>query len=426
MPFSSLFGLDQPIKSLRNALAHDQIAGTYLFTGPQGVGKTALALAFAQAAACANPRHLPQPPPSQGGGYRNDNGPPLAFGVGEPLRSENDGDGTHESLLLAKEGVGGGASPLLFDACGECEACRRLEAGKHPEVHLIAPAGEQTQIWQFWDRDNRPPGILQHTLSYSPSIGRLRVYILERADTLNESAANSLLKALEEPPPYALFILLSPHAARMLPTILSRAQLVRLTPAPVADLAAYLERTLGIEPERARTLAAYAEGRTGTALRLARNPAVETEIAKLVELAEWIADGSSIRALRAGESIRKFASGMKALADTAAESGKAETAPVDDSESAPKERVGRRQLGIALDMLATVYRDLAALSLGGSSAPIVHAERRDSLARIASSRAPERWVAGIETLLLARRRVDQNASVALLTDWLAMRLATTP
>jgi DNA polymerase-3 subunit delta' len=368
MPFSSLFGLDQPIKSLRNALAHDQIAGTYLFTGPQGVGKTAFALAFAQAAACTSPRRDP------------------------------------------------------FDACGECESCRRLETGTHPEVHLIAPAGEQTQIWQFWDRDNRPPGIMQHTLTYSPTIGRRRVYILERADTLNESAANSLLKVLEEPPPYALFILLSPHAARMLPTILSRAQLVRLTPAPVAELAAYLERTLGIEPERARTLAAYAEGRTGTALRLARNPAVEAEIAKLVELAEWIADGSSIRALKAGESIRKFASGMKALADTTSDNGKGEA--TEDGESGPKERVGRRQLGIALDMLATVYRDLAALSLGGPSAPIVHAERRESLARIARARAPERWVAGIETLLLARRRVDQNASVALLTDWLAMQLTT--
>jgi DNA polymerase-3 subunit delta' len=247
---------------------------------------------------------------------------------------------------------------------------------------------------------------------------------LERADTLNEPAANSLLKALEETPPYALFILLSPHAGRMLPTILSRSQIVRLSPAPVAALADYLAGKLGIAPERALTLAAYAEGRTGTALRLAQNPAVEAEIAKLVELAEWMADGAPIRALRAGESIRKFASGMKALAETNAESttGKATDTAGEETDSAPKERVGRRQLGIAFDMLATVYRDLAALSLGGSAAPIVHAERRTSLAAVAQSRAPERWMAGIEAILLARRRVDQNASIPLLTDWLAMRL----
>ena len=53
------------------------------------------------------------------------------------------------------------------------------------------------------------PGILSRTLHYAPGVGRRRVYILEKADTLTESAANSLLKSLEEPPPYALFVLLA-------------------------------------------------------------------------------------------------------------------------------------------------------------------------------------------------------------------------
>ena len=404
MPFSTLFGLEQPVRSLQNALAHGQVAGTYLFTGPQGVGKTALAVAFAQAAACTSPNPLLRKEGASGVQDRSR----FAGGHSE--------EGDEESSFILHP------SSLPFDACGVCESCRRIEAGTHPEVHVIAPAGDQTQIWQLWDRDNRPPGVVQHTLSYSPAIGRRRVYILERADTLNEAAANSLLKVLEEPPPYALFILLSPHPARMLETILSRCQLVRLAPGPVAELAAWLERTQGIEPERARTLAAYAEGRTGTALRLTRNPAVEAEIAKLVELAEWIAGGSPIRALKAGESIRKFASGMKALADTSDEAATAGVGSPDEGEAAPKERVGRRQLGIALDMLATVYRDLAALSMGGPNAPVVHAGRRDSLAAVARSRPAECWVAGIESLLLARRRVDQNASIPLLTDWLAMRL----
>ena len=381
MPFNSLFGLEQPIKSLRNALAGEQVAGTYLFVGPAGVGKTALAMAFAQAAACLNPRHDP------------------------------------------------------FDACGECESCVRIESRTNPEVHLIAPAGDQTQIWQFWDRDGRPSGVVQHTLRYSPVIGRKRVYILERADTLNEPAANSLLKVLEEPPPYALFILLSPHPARMLPTVLSRSQLVRLTPSPTAALSGYLVSTLGIEPERARTFASYAEGRTGAALNLARNPAVETEIANLVELAEGIALASPIRALKLGESIRKFASSMKALVDvdSAAPAASATNSKAGDAagatnepEPATKERVGRRQLGLALEMLATVYRDLAALSLGGEQAQIVHGTRRATLAAAARGRPPEWWIAGIGVLVTARRRVDQNASIPLLTDSLAMRLTAGP
>src|SRR2546421_7938683 len=183
MSFTSIFGHDAAIRSLQKTLAGDQLPGTYLFVGPQGVGKTALALALAKTVACLAPRTAP------------------------------------------------------FDACGACDSCRRADAGTQPEIALIAPAGDQTQIWQFWDRDGKPAGILQHTLPFAPSIGRRRIYIVERADTLNEPTANSLLKALEEPPPYALFILLAPHPGRLLPTTLSRAQMVRLAPSPVAAVA---------------------------------------------------------------------------------------------------------------------------------------------------------------------------------------------
>jgi len=384
MPFSSLFGLEQPIRALRKALATDRVAGTYLFVGPEGVGKTALAYAFAEAAACLTPRRDP------------------------------------------------------FDACGACESCRRALKGAQPEIVLIPPAGDQTQIWQFWDRDNRPDGILTHTLPFAPTIGRRRVYIIERADTLNEAAANSLLKVLEEPPPYVLFLLLSPHAARMLPTILSRCQIVRLTPAPVTALSAYLENTLGTGAEWARTYAAYAEGRAGAALRLARNPAVEAEIARALDFAETIPVAPPLRALQIAEATRKLASGLKALAE--AETGMPPPAPPlnvpsleggarsgesggeENGEPVAKERVGRRQLGLVLDLLSAFYRDLLALRLGGPQAPILHGERRDRLIVLAGGQPPERWIACLEALLLARRRVDQNASLPLLTDWLAMEL----
>src|SRR5687768_11675164 len=192
MGFRDVFGHESAVRSLQKALASDQLPGTYLLTGPQGIGKTTLALAFAEAAACLAP-------------------------IEEP-----------------------------FDSCGECDSCRRARAGDHPEIALIPPVGDQTQIWQFWDRDGRPPGILQHSLHFAPVIGRRRVYIIERADTLNEAAANSLLKVLEEPPPYAVFVLLATHAGRLLPTVLSRSQLVRLLPASINELAHFLEEATGL------------------------------------------------------------------------------------------------------------------------------------------------------------------------------------
>lgn len=378
MPFASVFGHNHAVCALQKALAEDALVGAYLLVGPPGVGKTTLALAFAEAATCLHPRSDP------------------------------------------------------FDACGRCDSCRRARANAHPEIVLIPPAGEQTQIWQFWDRDGRPPGILQHTLPFAPTIGRRRVYILERAETLNVAAANSLLKVLEEPPPYALFLLLAPHPDRLLPTILSRVQLVRLLPAPVNELAAYLAESAGLSPERARTLSVYAEGRTGTALGLARNAAAEEEIARLLELAEIIPDSPPLRALKIAEAIRKMASGLKGLinaeqtgAELGQEAGNGPQAGTSDEErSAPtsKECVGRRQLAIVIELLTAFYRDLLALCLSGEEATIVHSDQRARLAALAARRPPQSWMACLEALLLARRRLDQNASIPLLTDWLATRL----
>ena len=93
-----------------------------------------------------------------------------------------------------------------FDSCGLCDSCVPAEKGTQPEIVTVAPAGEQIQIHQFWDRDSQTtPGVLSRTLNYAPTVGRKRVYVIEQTETLTESAANSLLKVLEEPPPYAVF-----------------------------------------------------------------------------------------------------------------------------------------------------------------------------------------------------------------------------
>ena len=192
--FSSLFGQASAIASLRRSVAGDSLPGSYLFVGAPGIGKGALSRAMAKAAACLNPTSDPA------------------------------------------------------DSCGICDSCRRLETGTQPEIQTILPAGEQTQIWQFWERDSRPDsGLLTRTLNYAPIVGRRRVYIIERAETLTESAANSLLKVLEEPPPYVLFILSAPHPARVLPTIVSRSQMIRLIPAVKQDLARYLTATFNLK-----------------------------------------------------------------------------------------------------------------------------------------------------------------------------------
>ncbi|HLJ54991.1 MAG TPA: hypothetical protein VKT77_08110 [Chthonomonadaceae bacterium] len=360
-----LFGQNAAIVAVRRALASGNLPGAYLIVGPDGVGKSAVAASFARAAACLTPRSDP------------------------------------------------------FDACGACDSCHRAAQGAHPDIITIGPSGEQLQIWQLWSRPGRPPGAVSRTLSFAPVIGRRRVYILEQADRLTESAANSLLKVLEEPPPYALFLLLAPHPARMLPTILSRCQVVRLRAVPAAELSAYLQREQGIEPERADMLAAYAEGRIGQALTLARSTAVADEIARVLDYAEGLPGAPAHRALRAAEQLRKLAAQTKALL------GEEPVEPAEGADTdAPsaKEKTGRRQFAAVLDLLVAFYRDLLAVRAGAGHEALVHRERAEALDRLAAYGEPGRWTACLDALLLARRRLDANANVALVTDTLLMRL----
>jgi DNA polymerase III subunit delta' len=368
--FSSLIGQEAPIAALRRALANQQLPGCYLFVGAPGVGKGALARALAQAAACTNP-------------------------ILEPA----------------------------FDSCGVCMSCRMAEAGTHPEIVTFLPAGELTQIWQFWERDNKPAsGALSRTLSYSPSIGKMRVYIVEKAETLTESAANSLLKVLEEPPPYVLFVLLAPHQARVLPTIFSRSQTVRLSATPHTQLTEFLINSVGTDATSASMLASIAEGKTGYAVRMASTAAVGEEITRILDFAETLPGAPRVRALKIAEQMRKLALQIKAVIGeepTASEDGDTDTGTT-------KEKTSRRQLAALFDLLMAFYRDLfACVAVGSqqiSGAHIINRDRIERLQQHASVSGAERWMHCLDALTVARRRLDANANVALVTEVLAMAL----
>ena len=117
--------------------------------------------------------------------------------------------------------------------------------------------------------------------------------------------------------------------------------------------------------------------------------------------------------------MRKLATQIKALVgevlaevDTDAEGGTAN----------PKERAGRRQLAAVFDLLVAFYRDLLMLRVCGPKARVVNRERIDALTRLAKSGTPDRWTRCLDALLLARRRLDANANIALVTEVLLMSL----
>jgi DNA polymerase-3 subunit delta' len=177
-------------------------------------------------------------------------------------RAVTSGHVPHAYLFEGPPGVGkrgtalGLALALICEraparGCGACETCRRIEAGLHPDAPTFAPDGAQLVVEQA-------KAIVALAQS-RPHEAVARVIIVDDADALNASAANSLLKTLEEPAPRNHLVLCTSAPERLLPTIRSRAQRVRFRALGEASLLR-IAAAHGIEPEQAAVAVALADG----------------------------------------------------------------------------------------------------------------------------------------------------------------------
>jgi len=254
--------------------------------------------------------------------------------------------------------------------CATCDACRRIDSGQHPDVMSLAPADKLYVIEQARE--------IVTIASTRPHEAPARVLILDRADALNPSSANCLLKTLEEPCPGNHLILVTSAPDRLLPTIRSRTQRVRfsaLQPAALVDIA--LRR--GATRAQAETAASLASGQ---ASRLVQ--ALESE----AESSLWTIVGNFRKAAAA--------SGVGPIFDAAAE--------FSDKES-------RQDLPEALALLARLYRDALVTAAGAGELALVR-DRANDLERLAG-RARKDY--DLHTLRSALREVVQ-ASLALLSN----------
>lgn len=187
-------------------------------------------------------------------------------------RSAASGRSSHAYLFLGGAGAGKRLIANTFAKalqcegekrpCDSCKSCHAFNHGNHPDVIYFQPL-KNGKTYTIEDVRER----LLETVDLKPFQYEKKIYIIEKADTLNIQSQNALLKTLEEPPAHAVFLLLAERAEAFLPTILSRVVVMKIRPLSAETIADYLMQA-GHLAEESHILSAYAQGRIGQALEL--------------------------------------------------------------------------------------------------------------------------------------------------------------
>ncbi|HLF29234.1 MAG TPA: DNA polymerase III subunit delta' [Anaerolineae bacterium] len=263
--------------------------------------------------------------------------------------------------------------------CGACRACVRIASNTHADVRFIAPEGERLKIEQIRE--------LQRELSLAPLEARLRVAILDDFDRATVEAMNALLKTLEEPPSRVVLILIAPEAEVLLPTIVSRCQIIALRPLTPAQVQTALSARWGIDGEHAALLAHLSGGRLGWAVTAAQDDALlEKRAARLNEL----------QRLLSASRVERFAY-AEALARR----------PADARE--------------ALDLWRTWWRDVL-LVAAASSAELTNIDRRGEIEALATRLTAQHARAAAEACSRALWQLDKNAVPRLVLEVMLLNL----
>lgn len=320
MTFDRIIGHDRQKDILRRALSTGRLAHAYLFDGPEGIGKRLMALEVVRTVFCAD----------------------------------------------------GG--------CGHCTACRKVDHGNHPDLHVVEPDGSSIKIEQIRS--------LQREMTFRPLEARKKVCLIEGADKMNAAAGNALLKTLEEPSGEALMILLTSRSEGVLPTIRSRCQRLPFARLPRDVMKRVLVERLELSEAEAHVLAALSGGSFQKALGRDREFYAEQR-RDILRSVTALSPGSALQLLELAQKL------------------------VEDKERLPE----------VLEILQAFYRDLLLIHHGLPESELVNIDLLEKIHRVSSRETVPGLLRKLDALAACHRQLDRNVNRELAMDVLLLRLA---
>jgi DNA polymerase III subunit delta' len=348
-------------------------------------------------------------------------------------------------LITGPPGSGRSTAAKLFAAalqcsqsgCGKCEICLKVLKGAHPDVKTVLPTGI---IYGIDDVKE-----LIQSSALIPAIGQWNIVILEDADRLTATAANALLKSIEEPARSTMWILCAPSSQDVISTIRSRCRMINLRMPPFNEIAELLQTRDGVDPAMAKFSAAAAMGHVGRAKLLATNPELREIRNQILQLPFELNDLPSC--FRAAEQ----------LYNTAVDEANRETEDKDQAEqeqllesygasagglsktkiqkmtaTAVKEltkeqktrhkRISRDRLDLSLVELSAFYRDVLVVQ-SGADLDLFHEQHRGSIEKMATASSPQTTIKRIEAIDEARTLLPSEASPLLVIEAMMIQLA---
>ena len=345
---------------------------------------------------------------------------------------------THAWLFTGPPGSGRSNAALAFAAalvcrnggCNDCTDCNTATAGSHADVELIKTEGLSIKIDEVRDLITRA--------SWSPAVGNYRVVVIEDADRLTESAANALLKAIEEPGLRTVWLLCAPSSTDVLPTIRSRTRSLVLRTPSIAAVAKLLEKEK-FSPAMADFAARVSQGHIGRARHLAKSEEARTRRQAILKISLMITDIASafkaaqvlVEAAKAEaeeEAERRDDVEISALKEAWGQQGSKLTQggskAVKELEKEQKSRTTRMvrdYLDRALLDIATLYRDILLIQ-SNSPDSIINTDLISEMTKIVESTEAEATLAKLEAIMSARTNLSHNAAPLLTIEALMVLL----